>query len=245
MARGTQRSRPVRRRIIGGVVAAGLLVIVGPFVYIHFVEGKPPAKLTLSPTAGSASDTAGAATETGSASASGTDVAGTWKVASGSEVGYRVKEVLFGQAATAVGRTSSVQGTLTVQGATVTAASFTVDMKSVASDRPQRDRQFNGRIMETSTYPTATFTLTKPIDLGAVPPVGSTRTFTATGTLTLHGVTQAVDLTLTCRRATGSFQVNGSVPITFADWHIANPSFGPVTTQDNGVLEFLLNFAKA
>ncbi len=37
----------------------------------------------------------------------------------------------------------------------------------------------------------------------------------------------------------------GSIPITFADWNIANPSFGPVSTDDNGVLEFALNFGRA
>lgn len=236
------RSRRVRRWLVGGVAAAVVLVVGGPFVYIHFIEGKAPAKLTLTPASGT-SDTSGVAPN--SAAGSGTDVAGTWKVAGGSEVGYRVKEVLFGQASTAVGRTSSISGNLTVQGSTVTAATFTVEMTSVSSDRPQRDRQFKNRIMETSTYPTATFTLTKPIDLGQIPPVGSTRTLTATGNLTLHGVTKPVNLTLSCRRSATTFAVNGSLPITFADWHIANPSFGPVTTQDNGVLELLLNFAKA
>jgi len=39
--------------------------------------------------------------------------------------------------------------------------------------------------------------------------------------------------------------VAGSIPITFADWNIANPSFGPVSTDDNGVLEFALNFGRA
>ena len=44
---------------------------------------------------------------------------------------------------------------------------------------------------------------------------------------------------------TGSIvQVAGSIPITFADWNIPNPSFGGVvTTEDHGVLEFALNFA--
>jgi hypothetical protein len=47
-------------------------------------------------------------------------------------------------------------------------------------------------------------------------------------------------------RYTGStFQVAGSIPITFADWNISNPSFGPVNTEENGVLEFALNFSRA
>ena len=37
--------------------------------------------------------------------------------------------------------------------------------------------------------------------------------------------------------------LSGSVPVTFADYSIPNPSFaGVVTTQDHGVMEFLVNF---
>jgi NAD(P)-dependent dehydrogenase (short-subunit alcohol dehydrogenase family) len=32
---------------------------------------------------------------------------------------------------------------------------------------------------------------------------------------------------------------------SFADWGISNPSFGPVTTEDNGILEFSLVFVPA
>ena len=47
---------------------------------------------------------------------------------------------------------------MTLDGAIVTDASFTVDMTTVTSDESRRDAQFDGRIMETSVYPTATFT---------------------------------------------------------------------------------------
>ena len=40
--------------------------------------------------------------------------------------------------------------------------------------------------------------------------------------------------------ATGELTLHGSIPVTFADYGIANPSFGPVTTEDNGEVEFLL-----
>ena len=37
-----------------------------------------------------------------------------------------------------------------------------------------------------------------------------------------------------------TFKVSGSIPVTFADYGIANPSFGAITTEDNGEIEFLL-----
>ena len=41
-------------------------------------------------------------------------------------------------------------------------------------------------------------------------------------------------------------EVAGDIPVLFSDYNIQNPSFaGFVTTQDHGLLEFLLVFTKA
>jgi polyisoprenoid-binding protein YceI len=229
-----------KRWVMIGVAAAALAIVAGPFVYIHFIEGKAPPPLTLSSPSASTDPTGKADASKASATADG-----TWKVASGSLVGYRVKELLFGQSNVAAGRTGSVTGSITIRGTTVTAGRFTVDMTTVASDESRRDDQFNGRIMETATYPTSTFTLAEPIELGSIPVDGVQRTFKAKGRLMLHGVTKLVSFDVTIERTGSTFQVAGSIPITFADWNIPNPSFGPVSTEDHGVLEFRLNFARA
>jgi polyisoprenoid-binding protein YceI len=167
-------------------------------------------------------------------------------VASGSVVGYRVKEVLAGQSQTAVGRTSSVTGHLTIKATTATAAIFTVPMATIKSDESQRDVQFDGRIMDVATYPTGTFTLTSPINLAPLPATGAIKTYRATGDLTLHGHTRAVTFPLTAERTTATIKISGSIPVAFADWDIPNPSFGSfVTTQNHGLLEFLLTFRRA
>jgi polyisoprenoid-binding protein YceI len=161
-------------------------------------------------------------------------------VASGSQAGYRVKETLFGQDNTAAGRTSSVTGQVTITGTQVTAASLTADLTSVRSDQSRRDSQFQGRIMDTAEFPTATFALTSPLDLGIVPADGTTITAKVTGNLTLRATTRSVTFTVTAKRSGTSIQVSGQIPVTFSDFNIPNPSFGPVTTQDNGILEFLV-----
>jgi polyisoprenoid-binding protein YceI len=227
--------------LVTGVVVVVVGAVAGPFIYIHVIEGKPPAALTLADTP-SASASAGAAAATGAAVS--TD--GTWKVGTGSAAGYRVHETLAGQSATAVGRTSSVTGTLTVSGTSVTAASFTVQMATVKSDRDQRDGQFTGRIMDTSQYPTGTFTLTKPIALSSIPAVGATITATATGKLTLHGTTKSVTFPVSAKRTAASIAVNGDITIAYADYGIANPSFGGfVSVGDSGTVEFLLVTTKS
>jgi polyisoprenoid-binding protein YceI len=229
------------------VAAVIILFVGGPFVYIHFIEGKAPAPLSINTNspATTTSGSGGSASGGSSNDASSGQIEGTWKVASGSQVGYRVNEVLFGQNNTAVGRTSSVTGSMTIQGTTVTSGSFSVDMTTFKSDRSQRDGQFQGRIMDTSSFPTAAFTLTQPIELGSIPAEGTTITKQATGKLTLHGTTKVVTFPVTARQSGSTIQVSGSIPITFADWGIPSPSFGPVSTDNHGTLEFLLNFAKS
>jgi polyisoprenoid-binding protein YceI len=226
----------VKRWLLVGLALLVVLGVGGPFFYTHVVEGKAPKKLGLA-SDGTAPTTAGSAT-------GATVVDGTWKVASGSQAGYRVKEVLFGQSHEAVGRTTDITGQLTITGTTVEAGPFVVDMTTVSSDKDKRDRQFQGRVMNTATYPTATFKLSKPIQLPSVPAENATTTVDVPGQLTMHGTTRAVAVHVSARRRGGTIQVSGSVPVTFADWNIPNPSFaGVVTTEDHGVMEFLLNFA--
>ncbi|HVM68201.1 MAG TPA: YceI family protein, partial [Acidimicrobiales bacterium] len=218
-----------------------------------FIEGKAPAPLSLStgtttaPAAAPSSTAVGPTTSGaagGDASASSTSVDGTWKVGAGSVAGYRIKETLFGQSNTAVGRTSTVTGSIAIAGSEVPRGEFTVDMTTVKSDESQRDHQFQGRIMDTSQFPTSTFVLTKPISLGTVPADGVTITESATGNLTLHGTTKPVTFTVQARRSGATISVSGSIPIVFADYNIDNPSGGPAQTSDNGTLEFLLNFVR-
>jgi polyisoprenoid-binding protein YceI len=230
---GPSKHRPWK---IAGIVVAVLVVLFvgGPFVYIHFFNGNAPAKLSIK------DDSSGGTSTTLSANAA--PLAGTWKITSGSQAGYRVQEVLFGQSTTAVGRTTAVTGSMAIAGQQMTSASFVVDMTQVKSDRDQRDAQFQGRIMQTAQFPKATF-VASPIKLPAVPSNGATVDIPATGKLTLHGVTNDVSTTLTARRTGNTIEVSGSIPVTFADYKIDNPSASFVTTQDHGSVEFLLKFS--
>ena len=171
-------------------------------------------------------------------------ITGTWLATSESTVGYRVKEVLGGVDTEGVGRTNQVNGSLTIQDTTLLSTVFEIDVASIKSDSSKRDSQFSGNIMDTATYPTATFRLLTPIELGAVPTDGQNITATAQGELTMHGVTQQVSFDVTAKIANGIIGVLGSIDITFADYGIANPSNAFVTTGDTGLLEFVLAFQK-
>ena len=233
-----------RRRLVVGAIGAAVLIVVaallGPYIYIHFVEGPAPAKLELPKSATSTTSS----NSKGSASTS-TSLDGVWNVGAGSTAGYRVQEVLVGQNATAVGRTSKIWGSLAIAGSTVTKGTFTVDMASVVSDQSERNARFDGSIMNVSQYPTATLTLAAPLALGTIPAEGAVAHYNAVGDLDMHGVTKSVSFPVTAERVGSAIDVLADVPITFSEWNIANPSIGGfVTTANTGTLEVLLHLTQ-
>jgi polyisoprenoid-binding protein YceI len=237
-----QVSRPKWLR--WALVAAGavVVIVVAGLIVIRLVQGgsKPPLSL---PSVTTTPAVTGATTASTASSSGPVVVDGVWQVGSGSTAGYRIKETLFGQSNTAIGRTNAVTGNITIAGTTVSTGSFSVDLTKVSSDRSQRDGQFQGRIMDTASFPTATFKLTKPIAVSTLPANGVQVTAMATGDLNIHGVTRSVTFPVTAQRNGSVIQVQGSIPITFADYNISNPSGGPATTGDSGSMEFLLSFS--
>ncbi|MFT3852950.1 MAG: YceI family protein [Ilumatobacteraceae bacterium] len=262
------RNKKIAVWVVGVILALVVLVYGGIFVYIKFFNkaeknfdtGDTKTALNdaastvpgtvVTTTVPSSDDAGGATTTAGDVPSDGEaltadNIAGTWTINSNSTVGYRVKETLGGVDTEAVGRSSGITGSLTVEGTTVTATELTIDMTTFSSDSSQRDSQFNGRIMQVSKFPTATFKLTSPIDLASIPAEGSTLDVKATGDLTLHGVTKSVTFDLTAQQGSGRIGVNGSTEITFADFGIDNPSNGFAETGDTGTLEFVLVFGRA
>ncbi len=243
-------SRPRRWALwlVGAAAAVVVLAVGGTFIFIHFISGPTPAPLSLKTpgSTGSAEGSTAGGSTAGGSTAGGSSVAGNWSVRTGSAVGYRVQEVLFGQNHVAVGRTGAIAGHITISGTTVTAGAFTVQMATIKSDESQRDAQFQGRIMDTSAYPTGRLTLIRPIALAPVPAVGVVKSYTASADLSLHGHTRQVTFPLQAERTARGIEVSGSIPVLFADWGIPNPSFtGFVTTQNHGVLEFLLKLGRS
>jgi polyisoprenoid-binding protein YceI len=254
------------RTALLAVVAVLLLAIGGgATAWVLFLKGDNVAPLTLPSTAPAASGVAtgsgsvvadpSAGTSLAPASGAAIDAAsipGTWTIAAGSEAGYRVRERLASLSADsdAVGRTSGITGTATVTATgsslSVTAASFTVDMTSLASDKQMRDNRLRRDGIETDSFPTATFTLTQPVALPANTAAGAQVSVTLHGDLTLHGVTKTVDIPAQAQLNGSLIQVAGSLSFPFSDYNINAPNIGGfVSVQDNGTLEFLINLAKA
>ena len=236
--------RRPRTWLIGIPVLLLLAVIVGPFVYINFIKEDAPERLTFDSATTTTSGGTTSETTTASSVVDGA-ITGTWTVGPGSVAGYRVEEVLFGQSSEAAGRTDAVTGTVSINGTVVEAGEFTVDLTTIASDDDRRDNQFHGRIMNTATFPTATFELAEPVDIGTMPGDLEQITVPVTGQLTMHGVTNDIAVDLLARRNGAGIEVNGTIPITFSDYDINNPSGGPAQVGDEGEIEFLLALTRA
>ena len=232
---------PRLRWLIGVPLALVVAVSAATWLYLNVIREPAPERLTLD-SSPSSSTTAPTATSTTGATSSGVD--GRWQITTGSQAGYRVPEILNGQRTEAVGRTTDVTGSLTLAGTRATAGAFSVDLTTVTSDEGRRDNQFRGRIMDVANHPEATFRLTAPIDFGTVPEVGGRLAASAEGELTLRGTTRPVRFEVEAERTDAGFSVAGSIPITFSDYGIPNPSAGPAQVGDEGELEFLLVFAR-
>lgn len=219
-------------------LAVVVVVVGGTWVYINVIREDAPPPLALDDV-GSTDDTTTTSSSEGDQDASTETAGGTWVATGESIAGYRVDEVLFGQSTEAVGRTSDVDGSVTIDDTTVTDATFEIDMTSVESDESRRDGQFRGAVMDVDTFPTATFELTEPIELDDVS-VGATVTADATGELMLRGTTQTVTIPLEGRYTGDRLEIVGSITIVFAEWDIPNPSRPGIDTEDEGVLEVLL-----
>lgn len=243
------------RRAIG--ISAAVVVVLGAAAFAGwwflFRDDAPP-KADID-TAGKTLDEAA----TGDASSDGATadgvVDGRWTVDrsvgsfddfSGTWAGYRFDEQLIGIGAnTAVGRTPDVTGTMTVTDNEVTAVDVAVDLTTLDSDSDRRDQALRTRGLESDRFPSATFALTKPVALPPGLTAGERATMSATGDLTIHGVTKEATIDLQAELQSDAAVVVGSAPLALADYGIDPPTgFSVVSISGDGSFEFQLFFSK-
>ena len=253
----TAPSPQKRRLLLIGVPVAVVVVVVVAAVAWWFLRDDAPDEVNLADATAQITDTTVAAlTDTTVAPATDTtaaevpstpgDVSGTWNVdTTGTFVGFRVDEELAGLGSvTAVGRTPEVAGTLTIDGSSVTAVEITADMTSLTTDDSRRDNKMLNAL-SVDQFPTATFSLTEPIDLGDAASSGAPFAGTANGNLTIKGITKPVSMPIEAQVVNGAIVVVGSVEIVFADFDVSVPSAPIVlSAEDRGPLELQLFFTR-
>jgi polyisoprenoid-binding protein YceI len=242
----TEPGNPRRRRWRWALSALAVVVIaLGAFVWWFFRDDAPDS-VSIGAAAAQVQD---AAAETG--------LAGTWSVdtsigefnyedSTGTFVGFRVEEELTGiGSTTAVGRTPEISGTLTIEGTTVTAVTIEADMTAITTNESRRDDKVQSAL-DTGEFPTATFVLTEPIELGDAANSGESVSVAAVGELTIRGVTTPATIPLEAQLVGDNIVVVGSLDIVFADYGVSVPSAPVVlSAEDEGVVELQLFFSAA
>jgi polyisoprenoid-binding protein YceI len=240
------------------IAAAVVLVVVGAAGWWFFIRDDAPEAANIDDASQTLEEAAGSGDATDTTTADGAAALdGEWSVDasigsfddfSGTYAGYRMDEELAGVGATtAVGRTPDVTGGITIAGRQVTTGSFEVDMTTLTSDRDMRDNAIRSRGLETDAFPTATFELTQPVDLPeGIDTAGASVPFSATGNLTLHGVTKEVTLDFDAETSDGTIAIVGSAPVRLADYDMEAPTTAvALSVADQGTLEFQLFLTKA
>jgi len=235
-----------KKLAIGGGLA--LIVLIGAGVW-WFLRDDAPDAVSL--------DAAVGAVDSGAGAAGADGVNGDWAVdtsvgefsfedSTGTFVGFRVSEELSGfGSTTAVGRTPVVSGTMTIDGTTLTATSIEADMTALTTNDSRRDDKALSAV-GASQFPTATFVLTSPIELGDAASTGAKTAVTATGDLTVKGVTKSVEIPLEAQLTGDTIVVVGSLPVVFSDYGVTVPSAPIVlSVDDNGTMELQLFFSRA
>lgn len=231
------------KRILGAILTLAAVLIIGALLWLNFFRSEGPDEFALTDPATEQP------TESSEYGSDSTDTAlesadGAWTVAAGSEAGYRVLENLRGvKDFEVIGRTDQVTGSLAIADTTLNEATFEIDVASIATDSSSRDNAFKGGpVMNAAEFPTASFTLTEPVDFGSVPAPGESITVPVTGDLTLRGTTQTVTFDVQGRVLNGGIEIVGSIDVVFADYGIGNPSNAIATVRDEGQVEFKLQF---
>ena len=205
------------RWILAGLMALIILIVAA---IVAFIKLQPdPSPLALPAAAARAPD--------GPAS-------GTWDVAAGSLAGFRVRASTLGLGSDVVGRTSAVTGTIVISGDRVAAAAFRVGLAAIRVGGKTETQL--ARSLGTRQHPAATFILTGPVTLGSGFTTGTTVSMTASGQLSMHGISRPVTVTMSGRRDGADLQVAGSIPVAFSGWHIG----GLGSLASRGIAEFLL-----
>jgi polyisoprenoid-binding protein YceI len=238
--------------IVAGVV--GLVIVIGIGTLVWYLNQPVPEEVSIEAAVEDVATTVPGATTPPPSEPNGLD--GAWSVdtsigefsfedATSSFVGFRIQEVLATVGATtAVGRTPVVSGSFVLSGAIITETMIEADMAEIVTNASRRDRAVQ-RALDTGTFPTATFTLTDPIDLGVIPNEGEPVSATAVGELTIKGVTQPIEIPLEAQLVGDLIAIVGAVDVTFDDWGISVPSAPIVASvEDHGVLELQLFFTR-
>jgi len=224
------------RRVVLIVLAIVVVVVVVGGVYTVFFASKPSPTTSKAPGPAAACPTPAATTGMRSFNI----------VPAQTTASYKVHEnlILHNLPSTdAVGKTHDVSGTfrITTKAPLVAALNVTVNLSTLQTDEPMRDRYVRERALETSSNPNATFALTCTQGMPASYSDGQTIAFKMLGNLTMHGKTNQETFAVTGKVAGNMVTGTATTSILMSDFGIDPPNLENIAKAENKVL-ITLNF---
>ncbi|MDO5031607.1 YceI family protein [Corynebacterium sp.] len=178
-----------------------------------------------------------------------TELDGSWRVVKGSphnftSVGFTIDEILPAEKTATSGSTKDVTGQAEIKGTTVEEASIVVNMDELTTDKKVRDQNMKTKLFETSTYPAASFTLTKPVDLAEVPADGSLGKVELTGDLEIHGVSKEITQEFEVARDGETILLGGDIPVNRLEYGIETPEMIAAKISEVGAINVRVTLQK-
>jgi polyisoprenoid-binding protein YceI len=168
----------------------------------------------------------------------GTPADGTYTVAKDqSSAWYSVHEVFLDKKvnATAVGKTSAIEGQLVFQKGAIQPSKVTVDVRSLKSDQDRRDNIIKTRALESSKYPTAEFSVTGVDGNTEALAEGKTVPLKLKGNLLVHGVAKPVVWDGTATMQNGAIHLTANVAFVFKDFGMEPPNILNLISVDEHI----------
>lgn len=230
----TQRSR--LPRIIGGVVALGVIVAAVVLIYIYVSGGSGEVSQAIS------------APELTTEPEAVTESATVFNIVpEESLVSFTLEEDLRGSRVTVVGTTNQVAGQLLVDFAEPTnsqVGTIRINVRSLATDNDFRNRAIRGQILLSAQdeYEFSEFVPTSVVGLPETVTIGEPITFQIVGNLTLRGITGEVtfDAAVTPVSET-RLQGSATATVQRATWQLNIPNVPGVANVTEDV-QLAINF---
>ena len=146
----------------------------------------------------------------------------------GNEARYRVREQLVGKDLPndVIGVTKDVSGRLIVEpdGRVIQDSSkIVVQVATLKTDQTRRDNYLRRRTLETEKYPTVELVPTTFAGISSPIAPGTSRSFSLTGNLTIHGVTRPTTWQVTARAEGSDVVGKATTAFTFKDFSLDQP----------------------
>jgi polyisoprenoid-binding protein YceI len=246
-----------RKRLAMRLIGASAIAAIVLFLLVYFVlfptSSPKPFKLTPATTAAASNSTSStAAPSTTSSSTASTQVGGSWKISSGSQAGYRVREKLafLPAQSDAVGRTSQISGAATLAESAgivkISSATFQVAVNTLKSDRSMRDEKVHSIGLESDRFPTATFVLATPISVSSKAIKGHVAHLAIIGTFTIHGVAKKETVPVEMSLSGATLEAAGALTFPWSEFGMTAPSVGGfVNVTEKATMEFDLRLLRS